>query len=119
MEYSVHKQRMIEMEERLTARVDVHAAEGREQSEKLVGDSGDASMASENASRRFTQAEFGSTVLAQVRDALRRIEDGSFGACIVDGEPIEPNRLEASPWVPYCLKHQKLAEAGSDSFPTM
>ena len=120
MDYSAHKQRLIDMEERLTSRVDVHTAVGREQSEKLVGDSGDASMASENASRRFTQAEFGSNVLVQVREALKRIEAGTFGTCTVDGEPIEPQRLKASPWVRYCLKHQELLEAGGpEEFPTM
>src|SRR6267142_7023853 len=53
------------------------------------------------------------TVLQQVRDALQRIEDGIFGCCVVDGEPIEPKRLEAVPWTPYCVKHRKLLEATS------
>jgi DnaK suppressor protein len=54
----------------------------------------------------FGVAELDTTVLTQIRDALRRIEDGTFGRCVVDGEPIEPKRLEAVPWTPYCLKHQ-------------
>jgi RNA polymerase-binding transcription factor DksA len=55
-----------------------------------------------------------------VRDALRRIEAGTFVTCTVDGGPIEPQRLEASPWVPYCLKHQEQLEANSaEVFATM
>ena len=120
MDYSAHKQRLIDLEKHLISRVESNAALGREQSEKAVGDSGDASAASENASQDFTKAELGSTVLAQVRDALRRIEEGTFGTCVVDGEPIELHRLEASPWVPYCLKHQELFETHSAAeFPTM
>jgi DnaK suppressor protein len=120
MDYSIHKQRLIDMEKRLTSRVEDATALGREHSEKAVGDSGDASVASENASLGFTKAAFGSNVLAQVRDALRRIEAGTFGTCTVDGGPIEPQRLEASPWVPYCLKHQEQLEAdGAEVFPTM
>jgi RNA polymerase-binding transcription factor len=45
-----------------------------------------------------------------VRDALQRIEDGTFGKCIVDGGPIEEKRLEAIPWTPYCLKHERQNE---------
>jgi RNA polymerase-binding transcription factor DksA len=34
---------------------------------------------------------------------------------VVDGGPIEEKRLEAVPWTPYCLKHQKLLEAASQT----
>ena len=45
-----------------------------------------------------------------MRAALRRIEDGTYGRCVVDGEPIDQPRLEAVPWTPYCLKHQSELE---------
>jgi DnaK suppressor protein len=63
--------------------------------------------------RSFSEAELDSTNLQQMRDALRRIDEGTFGRCIVDGEPIEEKRLEAVPWTPYCLKHQEALEAVS------
>lgn len=113
MDYSVHKQRLIEMEQRLTSREEVNAAQVHQHSEKAVGDSGDASAATQNVDLGVAKAELGSAVLTQVRDALKRIDAGTFGLCAVDGEPIEANRLEASPWVPYCLKHQELFEAGA------
>ena len=46
-------------------------------------------------------------------DALKRIDDGTFGTCVVDGGPIEEARLEAVPWTPYCLKHQQMREASA------
>src|SRR5580700_11741939 len=66
----------------------------------------DDSVADEDESVDFAVAELDTTALEQIRDALQRIEDGTFGGCVVDGEPIEPKRLEAVPWTPYCLKHQ-------------
>jgi DnaK suppressor protein len=45
-----------------------------------------------------------------VRVALERIENGTFGICLVDNDPIEEKRLKAIPWTPYCLKHQQLME---------
>ena len=112
MDYSVHKQRLLEMEQDLTSRKETNAALVYHYSEKAVGDSGDASTATQNVDLGVAKAELGSAVLAQVRDALQRIDAGTFGMCAVDGEPIEAKRLEASPWVPYCLKHQTLLEAG-------
>ena len=70
-------------------------------------------MADEGTSESFSEAELDATVLQQVRDALRRIDQGTYGRCVVDGAPIEPKRLEALPWTPYCLKHQKLLEAAA------
>jgi DnaK suppressor protein len=50
-----------------------------------------------------------------VRDALDRVADGTFGTCIIDGEPIEEQRLEAVPWTPYCLKHAQGREVAAGS----
>jgi len=41
----------------------------------------------------------------EVLAALARIEDGSYGTCSVDGEPIEEDRLEADPAAKTCIKH--------------
>ena len=68
----------------------------------------------------FTEAEHNSAMLQQVREALGRVADGTFGRCIVDGGPIEERRLEAVPWTPYCLKHeQRLEVAASTRTPTL
>jgi DnaK suppressor protein len=115
-----YKQRLLQLERHLAARTAQEAERGRAQSGPGVADAGDASVADEDASESFSEAELDSTVLTQVRDALRRIEAGTFGKCGVDGRPIAAKRLEASPWVPYCLKHQKLLEAAAGRrFPSL
>ncbi len=43
--------------------------------------------------------------LSEVNGALERIEKGTFGICEVSGEPIEKERLEASPSARTCKKH--------------
>ena len=113
MDIQRFKQRLLELDRDLSARTQRETARGRAQSTDAKGDFGDASFADEAASLEFTEAELDSKMVSQVRDALRRIEAGTFGQCIVDGEPIEPKRLEASPWTPYCLKHQEQAEAAA------
>jgi DnaK suppressor protein len=40
-----------------------------------------------------------------VKDALERIKDGSYGTCEVSGETIEEDRLEANPAARTCKAH--------------
>ena len=81
--------------------------EGRVSGEAEVRDSIDEATASQGASESFGESTLLSHTLEQVRDALRRIQDGAYGTCTVCGRQIEPARLEAVPWTPYCLEDQQ------------
>jgi DnaK suppressor protein len=50
------------------------------------------------------------TVLRQVRAALARIEEGSYGTCLHCEEDISPKRLAAVPWALYCIRCQEAAD---------
>jgi DnaK suppressor protein len=52
-----------------------------------------------------------STLLREVRAALRRIHDGSFGACIDCDWAINPKRLAAVPWASRCIECQEAADS--------
>jgi DnaK suppressor protein len=115
-----YKQRLLDLEKTLSGRASRAVAEGRGAFIDSAHDIGDASVADEVASEQFTEAERDSALLKQIRDALARVDDGTFGTCIVDGGPIEERRLEAVPWTPYCLKHEQLLDTSSPSKkPTM
>jgi DnaK suppressor protein len=49
-------------------------------------------------------------LLRNVRNALRRVEDGSYGVCLHCDEDINPKRLNAVPWTPYCISCQEMAD---------
>jgi DnaK suppressor protein len=51
-----------------------------------------------------------STLLRQVRAALRRIHDGSFGVCIECEWAISQKRLVAVPWASRCIECQDAAD---------
>lgn len=40
--------------------------------------------------------------ITQIRAALGRIADGSYGVCVRCGEPITEARLDVLPWTPLC-----------------
>lgn len=64
-----------------------------------------------------------SNLLRNVRSALRRIEEGSYGVCVHCDEEISIKRINAVPWTPYCISCQEQAdraqEEGSDSLEDM
>ena len=51
-----------------------------------------------------------SNLLRNVRTALARISDGSYGVCLHCEEDISPKRLNAVPWTSYCIKCQEAAD---------
>jgi DnaK suppressor protein len=51
-----------------------------------------------------------SNLLRDVKDALRRIHDGSFGTCVDCELAISPKRLAAVPWAACCIQCQEAAE---------
>jgi DnaK suppressor protein len=51
-----------------------------------------------------------STLLRQVKAALRRIHEGCFGNCLDCEEAISPKRLAAVPWATRCIQCQEGAD---------
>lgn len=101
------KQRLLDKEQELTAAILRLETEARDSRVAEVGDSGDRAISSENKSEAFQEGTVEFQMLTEVRDALRRIEDGAYGKCIDCGREIERARLEAIPWTPYCLEDQQ------------
>ncbi|MDO8510076.1 MAG: TraR/DksA C4-type zinc finger protein [bacterium] len=64
------------------------------------------------AADKFEEYENNTAILKQLeirfnelRGALKRIEQGTYGTCTVGGEEIEKERLEANPAATTCMKH--------------
>ena len=51
-----------------------------------------------------------SNLLRNVKGALARIADGSYGVCMHCEEDIKIKRLDAVPWTKYCIKCQEAAD---------
>jgi DnaK suppressor protein len=111
------KQRLLAREQELVEDIARFENEARESRAAEVEDPIDQVISSENKAASFQESTLAAQTLKQVRDALRRINDGSYGMCIDCDRPIEPARLEAVPWTPYCLadqqKHDKEMSAGN------
>lgn len=49
--------------------------------------------------------------IEQIRAALQRIDDGTYGVCVACGNDIAPARLEALPHAPLCVACAGTAES--------
>ncbi len=101
------KERLLDKERKLLSDIARLEGEARVSSESEVKDTTDAASSSEGASESLQEGALASRTLIEVRDALQRIEAGTYGKCSACGRPIEAARLEAIPWARYCLEDQK------------
>jgi RNA polymerase-binding protein DksA len=87
---------------------DEHPASLEDETGDLVAGGADthpADTATETFDREldYTLEENSEHVLAEIDQALGRIEAGTFGTCRSCEEPIDPRRLEALPWATQCI----------------
>ncbi len=115
-----YKNLLVAKEQELLARRSRSGTAEQESGDGGTGDVGDDSVRDEQKGLAFAADEADASVLDEVRLALGRITDGSYGRCLEDEQPIDEKRLEAIPWAKYCAKHQaKLETAAGLRTPTL
>jgi DnaK suppressor protein len=117
METTMTKDRLAQLRERLQekrrqleAEVGRTALYGKGQEDDTNKDLGD--QASVAYTREFL-AELGNgdrRLLREVLIALRKVDEGGFGACERCSEPIGEKRLDALPFARYCIECQRRVE---------
>jgi DnaK suppressor protein len=100
------KQRLLDKQRELVDEMADLEAEARDSGAPEVKDFADNATSDEGRSEALEEDEVISQTLTQVREALKRIEQGTYGRCVACGRQIEPARLEAVPWAAYCLEDQ-------------
>jgi DnaK suppressor protein len=76
-----------------------------------VGDIADASVLDTNADYFLALAEKDRRELLEIREALARIQKGTYGLCMNCENPIEGDRLNKIPDARYCIDCQSAMEA--------
>lgn len=86
-----------------------------------VKDSVDMSLLDVNREIAFRLGERESQMVADIDQALLRIDEGTYGTCARCGKPIDERRLEAMPTARYDAACQAEIEAneGLDDIPTL
>lgn len=76
----------------------------------ISDDPADDADAMYDAERNIALADNARDQLEQVENALARIANGKYGICAACGKVIDARRLEALPYVQYCLEDQERIE---------
>lgn len=76
-----------------------------------VPDEGDLSHYDADKELAFNLGERETHQLQEIDDALRRIDEGTYGTCVRCGKPIDEKRLEALPTARYHADCQSAIEA--------
>lgn len=79
-------------------------ADRRRESDPLEGDWHERAIQRENDETLDALDEVGRRELAEIRDALARIDAGRFGRCQRCSGAIESARLKVLPATPYCAR---------------
>jgi DnaK suppressor protein len=72
-----------------------------------VGDPIDEVTSSQGKETAYEESTAEARTLRLVRDALQRIQEGTYGRCVDCGREIGEARLEAVPWTLYCKEDQE------------
>ena len=107
MNISELERRLREKERELLADIARTEAEARESRVAEVENGADRSVSSEAKESLLQETTSDWNIFSRVRDALQRIENGSYGKCVDCGRQIEAARLESLPWTPYCLADEE------------
>lgn len=76
-----------------------------------VKDTGDMSVQDVNQETALRMGERESKMVADIDQALLRIEEGTYGACQRCGKPIDERRLESIPTARYDAECQAIIES--------
>ncbi len=111
MDIKYFKQKLLDKERELQAEIAGLKSDVDGNDVNDVRDSTDTAETDEEQSESLDEATALTRTLEEVRDALQRIQDGTYGKCIRCGKEIESARLEAAPWVAYCRADQERRDA--------
>ena len=72
------------------------------------GDVGDiaVAIAEQHLIAKLTERDYKKTM--EIKEAQVRLQDNSYGICLVCSHPIGEKRLEAVPWAKYCIRCQQI-----------
>ena len=108
----VYRDRLLEERSALLGVVGRNEDYGREADTEATQDPADKASNSYTKELLFSQSTNDRTILMQIDEALVRMDDDEYGICVNCGNEIQPKRLEALPWVRYCITCQDLFERG-------
>jgi DnaK suppressor protein len=106
------KKRLVTTQEELLRLVTKSERDGREADEEATQDIADKAANSYTKEFLFHQSDENRRLLQMVEEALRRLENGTYGLCVSCQGEVQGKRLEAVPWARHCIECQEKQDQG-------
>lgn len=107
-----YKMRLMQQKRALEQSTLAAVQQGRAAVMDAAADATDQAVLSYEREFLFTRGTQTHGQLSQVKNALDRMHDGTYGECAECGSEIGAKRLKAVPWTPYCIACQEKIERG-------
>lgn len=114
---AIYEQKLLQQQQLLERTMQAAVEQGRDAGLDDTQDVADQAVASYQKEFLFSQGTNGHAQMQLVRQAMERLDDGTFGECQQCGQTIGTKRLEALPWTPYCISCQEKIENGEIEIP--
>jgi RNA polymerase-binding transcription factor len=114
MRTDVLRHQLLERRQQVLREVDGLLARRRsaeaEQRDDVVPDAGDLAVQDSNGDQQIALMEIKNRMREQIDEALRRLDEGTYGVCEDCSREINEARLQAIPFARRCLECQQKAE---------
>lgn len=110
--YDALKQRLQTQRDEIIAMYKQDLRAGQESADDGTEDIVDRANNHYNRELMFSLSDNERSTLLQIENALKRMEEGTYGRCANCGQTVNILRLEAVPWARFCIDCQELAEKG-------
>lgn len=108
----LYRKRLVDQKTDITRGYDKTRSQGKQVDSDISHDPVDKAANSYTKEFLFSLSNKERDEIQMIDDAIVRIDEKRFGACIVCGDDVERKRLEAVPWAKHCLSCQEKIEAG-------
>lgn len=106
------KKKLLEKKEEIINKLSEVYIESKEVESGIAQDVVDKAESSYTKEFLFSLSDTEREQLFMIDEALKRIEDSSYGICQMCQKNISKKRLNAVPWAPYCIECQEKEEKG-------
>lgn len=111
-ELAQFRTRLLAKRDDLLARVRSARDDEHESDDDAAPDLGDRALSTVSRDLKYQLTGGERDLVKRIDEALQRVDDGTFGACIHCGQQVHAARLEALPWARHCIKCQELQDRG-------
>jgi RNA polymerase-binding transcription factor DksA len=116
-ELEMYKRRLLDLKARLSGDLGSVLSAGfsgeKGTRSRSGGDEADQGNEHWDAELALSLSQNSKETLQLINEALKRIEDGSYGICVGTGNKIAKARLDAIPYTPYCVEYAAQLERRS------